>query len=101
MMVPGMYLSSAGDLNRTSWPGGSSGKAQTLVCLIELVTLGLPFGYQEFPDLLHVDGLRRSAWSLDGSVVEDLTWCWHIWPYGQGPDPAELLLVVYWLVEQC
>ena len=26
-MVPGMYSSSAGDLNRTSWPGGISGRA--------------------------------------------------------------------------
>ena len=44
------------------------------MCLIELVTLGLPVGYQEVPDLLHINGLRRSVWLLDGSVVEDLTW---------------------------
>ena len=29
MMVPGMYSSLAGDLKRTSLPGGSSGRAQT------------------------------------------------------------------------
>ena len=42
------------------------------MCLVELVTLGLPVGYKEIPDLFHVDRLRRSAWSLDGSVVENL-----------------------------
>ena len=43
MMVPGMYSSLAGDLNRTSWPGGSSGRAQTpcawashWACLLEI-----------------------------------------------------------------
>ena len=28
MMVPGIYSSSSGDLKRTSWPGGSTGRAQ-------------------------------------------------------------------------
>ena len=28
MMFPGLYSSSAGDLKRTSWPGGNSGRAQ-------------------------------------------------------------------------
>ena len=34
MMVPGMYSLSAGDLKRTSWPGGSSGRAQTPCALL-------------------------------------------------------------------
>ena len=34
MMVPGMYSSLTGDLKRTSWPGGSSGRAQTLCALL-------------------------------------------------------------------
>ena len=34
MMVPGMYSSSAGDLKRNSWPGGSSGRAQALCALL-------------------------------------------------------------------
>ena len=33
-MVPGMYSSDAGDLKRTSWPGGSSDRAQTLCALL-------------------------------------------------------------------
>ena len=31
IIVPGMYSLSAGDLNRTSWPGGSSGRAELCV----------------------------------------------------------------------
>ena len=34
MMVPGMYSSLAGDLKRTSWPEGSSGRAQTPCALL-------------------------------------------------------------------
>ena len=34
MMVLGMYSSLPGDLKRTSWPGGSSGRAQTLCVLL-------------------------------------------------------------------
>ena len=34
MMVPGMYSSLAGDLKRTFWPGGSSGRARTLCALL-------------------------------------------------------------------
>ena len=34
IMVPGMYSSSTGDLKRTSWPGGSSDRAQTLCDLL-------------------------------------------------------------------
>ena len=33
-MVPGMYSSSAGDLNRTSCPGGSSDRAPALCTLL-------------------------------------------------------------------
>ena len=34
MMVPGMYSSLPGDLKRTSWSGGSSGRAQTPCALL-------------------------------------------------------------------
>ena len=56
------------------------------MCLVQLVTLGLPSGDQKASDLIQINGLRRSAWLLDGSVVEDLTWCWHFWPCGHGPE---------------
>ena len=49
--------------------------------LVELVALGLPSGDQEVSELFYVYWLRRSAWLLDGPVVQDLTWCWHVWPY--------------------
>ena len=39
------------------------------MCLVKLVTLGLPFGDQEVSDLFHVYQLRRSAWLLYGPVV--------------------------------
>ena len=56
------------------------------MCLVELVTLGLPSGNQKVSDFFQIYGLIRSAWLLDGPVVQDLTWCWHVWPYWGGSE---------------
>ena len=60
-MVHGMYLSSAGDLNKTSWPGGSSGRVQTpcallnwshWACLLDIrkfLTCSMSMGWEGLP----------------------------------------------------
>ena len=56
------------------------------MCLVKLVILGLPSGNQKVSDFFQIRGLRRSAWSLDGPVVQDLMQCWHVWPYWSGSE---------------
>ena len=73
-MVLGMYLLSAGDLNRTSWHGGSSGRVQAPCDLLNWSHWACLFGDQEVSDPLHIDWLRMSTCMLDSPVMQDLLW---------------------------
>ena len=70
-MVPGMYSSSAGDLNNTSWLGPSSGSSllpwAQLKCFLCLF-----FRQQVVAYCLHVNWSGGLTMALEGPVMEYL-----------------------------